>query len=108
MRSSKALLLLIALCWAVSPLRAQSSAQTVKALRFGKLVDGAGKVVTNAVVVVKGNRIDSIGNAESQIPPGAQVIDLSEYTGMPGIMDVHTHLTYWWDKDTRKNPNAEV
>src|SRR5580704_1373043 len=108
MRSSKALLLLIVMCWAVYPLHAQSSAQAVKAIRFGKLVDGAGGVVTNAVVVVKGNRIDSIGNAASQIPDGAQVIDLSAYTGMPGMIDVHTHLTYWWDKNPRTNPNAAV
>src|SRR5580700_5444235 len=108
MRWSKAVLLLVVLCWAVSPLRAQSGAQAVKAIRFGKLVDGTGKVVTNAVVLVKGNRIDSVGKAESQIPAGAEVIDLSAYTGMPGMLDVHTHLTYWWDKDPRKNPNAEV
>jgi imidazolonepropionase-like amidohydrolase len=108
MRSSKVLPLLIVMCWAVSPLQAQSNAQAVKAIRFGKLVDGAGGVVTNVVVVVKGNRIDSIGNAASQIPNGAQVIDLSAYTGMPGMIDVHTHLTYWWDKNPRTNPNAEV
>jgi imidazolonepropionase-like amidohydrolase len=108
MRTSKGLLLLMFICWAVCPLCAQSSAQTVKAIRFGKLVDGTGRVVTNAVVIVKGNRIDSIGNAVSQIPNGAQVIDLSAYTGMPGMIDVHTHMTYWRDKNSLANPNDEI
>ena len=31
-----------------------------------------------------------------------------KYTGMPGIIDVHTHLTYWRDKNSQANPNAEI
>src|SRR5438105_15537043 len=61
-------------------------------IRFGKLVDGSGKVLTNAIVVVDGQRIKSVGTAESAIPPNSEIIDLSRYTGIPGLMDMHTHM----------------
>ena len=63
-------------------------------IRFGALWDGSGKVVKNAVVVVDGDRIHSVGLDASAVPPGAAVIDLSRYTGLPGLIDVHTHMTY--------------
>jgi imidazolonepropionase-like amidohydrolase len=80
----------------------------IKAIRFGKLIEGTGKVLTNAVVIINGDRIESVGTGDSPIPSGAQVIDMSRYTGIPGLIDAHTHMTYWWDKNPRTTPNAEV
>src|SRR5258706_1197647 len=62
------------------------------AVRFGALWDGSGRVLKNAVVVVDGDRIQSVG---TEAPAeGMPVIDLSRFMGLPGLIDVHTHLTY--------------
>jgi imidazolonepropionase-like amidohydrolase len=87
---------------------AQGAPPSVKVIRFGKLVDGTGKVLTNAVVIVRGDRIESVGGADASIPSGAQMIDMSAYTGIPGLIDIHTHMTYWWDGDPHTTPNAEA
>jgi len=74
------------------------SAKTVKAVRFGKLWDAKGKLWTNAVVIVEGDRIRNVTTDASAIPAGAETIDLSKYTGLPGLIDVHTHLTIYTDQ----------
>jgi imidazolonepropionase-like amidohydrolase len=109
MRTLKIVLgvVVVCFCWAASSFP-QTGGEKVKVVRFGKLIDGTGKVLTNAVVVVKGDRIESVGSGGSQIPVNAQVIDMSAYTGMPGIIDVHTHMTYWRDKNSNANPNEEI
>jgi hypothetical protein len=56
MRISKVLPLLLTLCFAGCPIFGQVDTQDVKAIRFGKLIDGTGKVSTNAIVIVKGDR----------------------------------------------------
>jgi len=72
--------------------QAVTALPTTKVLRFGKLVDGTGAVLTNAVVVVEGDRIKSVSTAAASIPPNAEIIDLSQYTGIPGLIDMHIHL----------------
>jgi imidazolonepropionase-like amidohydrolase len=86
----------------------ESSAPAERAIRFGKLIDGTGKVLTDAVVIVKGDRIASVTSGSTPIPNGIPVIDLSQYTGIPGLIDAHTHMTYWWDGNPSTTPNAEA
>ncbi|MET4075382.1 amidohydrolase family protein [Hymenobacter sp. UYCo722] len=96
------LLLLLVLLFAESPtlLRAQ-----VKALRFGQVVDGRGRVIPNAVILVKADRIVAVGPAtDVAIPAGAETLDLRAYTAIPGLIDAHTHMTFYWDKAPGSNP----
>jgi len=74
------------------------TAQPVKAVRFGKLWDGHGKVCTDVIVIVDGGKIRDVTTDASTIPQGAEVIDLSNYTGLPGLIDVHTHMTMYTDE----------
>jgi imidazolonepropionase-like amidohydrolase/cyclophilin family peptidyl-prolyl cis-trans isomerase/HEAT repeat protein len=66
-------------------------------LRFGSLIDGSGAVTPNAIVVVRGERVVSVSTDAATIPAGATVIDLRRFTGLPGLIDAHTHMTYYWD-----------
>ncbi|HUL74875.1 MAG TPA: amidohydrolase family protein [Vicinamibacterales bacterium] len=81
------------LAWAASAPRQPK----LVAVRFGVLVDGRGGVIKDAVVVIAGDRITSVGAGDAAVPAGAAVIDLRRYTGIPGLIDAHTHITYYWD-----------
>ena len=78
--------------------------QAVRAFRFGRLVDGTGRVIVDAVVVVAGDRVTAVGSGDAAIPAGATVTDLRRYTAIPGLIDVHTHMMYWWDRAPGTEP----
>lgn len=71
------------------------SAQGTTAIRAGRLIDGTGTPAReDMVIIVRGDRIETVGSAsEVVIPPEARVVDLSQYTVMPGIVDAHAHLS---------------
>ncbi|HQU86231.1 MAG TPA: amidohydrolase family protein, partial [Pyrinomonadaceae bacterium] len=70
----------------------------ITAIKAGKLVDTEnGKVLENQIILIEDNIIKAVG-ANVQIPSGAEVVDLSKATVMPGFIDTHTHIT--GDADT--------
>src|ERR1051326_1160484 len=66
---------------------AEEAAVAVKAARLLDVKTGA--YVANPVVVVRGDRIESVG---TRVPPGATLVDLGDRTLLPGLIDVHTHI----------------
>jgi imidazolonepropionase-like amidohydrolase len=80
-----------------------SAAAQTKVVRFGKLWDGS-KTVTDAVVVIDGDRITAVGTGNAAVPKGAELVDLRKYFGIPGLIDLHTHITYFWDRTPGTNP----
>ena len=68
-----------------------ASAQ-VTAIKAGQLVDpDAGAVLSDQVILIRGNKIEAVGKGLA-IPVGARLIDLSNSTVLPGLIDCHTHV----------------
>src|SRR5439155_25021333 len=59
--------------------------------------------IANAVVIVDNDKIRSV-TANGSVPGGTETIDLTRYTGLPGLIDSHTHMTFYWDPNSGANP----
>ena len=89
-------------------LPAKSEAPKTIAIRAGRLIDGRSAApIPNAVILIEGEKIKAVG-PNLAIPAGAQVIDLSKSTVLPGLIDCHTHIGYepgnYYEDMFRKSP----
>lgn len=82
-----------------------SVAAATKAILAGKAIDPSGNVIANAVIVIDNDRIVSVGTGEP--PAGVEVIDLRRFTVIPGMIDLHTHMTYVWDRAAGTRPLSQ-
>src|SRR5882757_7332199 len=82
-------------------------AETV-AVRFGQLVTGKATVIQDAVVLIEKDRVTAVGSGAKAVPADARLIDLRPLTGIPGMIDAHTHMTFYWDKTPGSKPWAQL
>jgi imidazolonepropionase-like amidohydrolase len=68
------------------------------ALRFASYVDPSGTVTRDPVIIVQGDTIVRVGTGNAAVPAGARVIDLRPLVAIPGMIDAHTHMSFYRDK----------
>lgn len=87
----------ILLALSVAPMLVAQSAPATQttAVRAGRMFDPkSGTNLTNQVILIQGEKITRVGPADQvQIPADARVIDLSQATVLPGLIDGHVHFT---------------
>jgi imidazolonepropionase-like amidohydrolase len=79
-----------------------AGAAPLTVVRAGTLIDGVGEAPRkNQLIFVRGERIEKVADASAAIPAGTKVIDLSNATVLPGLIDAHTHI-FLWGEDPKK------
>lgn len=77
---------------------AQAPPKATVLIKAGRLVDVRnGRVLTDQAILIEGDRIKEVGPTQvvsSHAPATARIIDLSNSTVLPGLIDCHTHLTF--------------
>lgn len=99
---SKLFFAVLAAVSAAAPPTPEPSAGSIL-IRAGRILDGRGGVATNQAIWIEGSKIREVGPA-AKIARGraaSREIDLSRSTVLPGLIDVHVHIGWHFNKDGR-------
>lgn len=101
----RSLLLLLA----ATPLFAQTRTMTTHTpagpivIRADRIIDGRGKVIPGGAIVVNGDKISAVETA----PKGVPTYDLKGMTLLPGLIDAHSHLTWYFNRQGRYHTRGD-
>ncbi len=89
---------------AIGLLSASASATATTWIHAGKLIDGVSdRVQSEKTLVVEAGRIIAVRSGYEEPDVGVTLVDLREYTVMPGLMDMHTHLSMQYSRNAYLN-----
>jgi imidazolonepropionase-like amidohydrolase len=97
----------------VAPTNGQTPSTKTTIVKAARLIDGTGAATLRpAMIRVEGERIVEVGS-NIEVPAGARIIDLGDVTLLPGLIDLHTHLTgdervHWEDALTKSTPPRDA
>jgi imidazolonepropionase-like amidohydrolase len=99
--------------WSIPAFLLAGVAQSATLIHAGRVIDGVSdKVASNQTVVVDGGKITAIENGFRTAAAGDRVIDLRNGTLLPGLFDMHVHLTSEYSRtseiDRYKNNEGDV
>ena len=77
-----------------------------KVIRATRVWNGA-RVLGDVQIVIENGRVLRIVDGQEPQPQNVEVIDLRNYTLLPGLIDLHTHMTYYWDRQPGTRPLAQ-
>ena len=97
--------LTLVLALALSAMRAGAQGAEPVAITAQRVLDGTGKQLSNAAVIVEGNRITSVGPLPVSFR--GRRIDLGDATIMPGLIDVHAHVVWYFNAQGRYHTNND-
>jgi len=78
-------------------------------IRAGTLIDGVSEAPRkNQLIFVRGKRVEKVADGSAAIPSGSHVIDLSNATVLPGLIDAHTHIFLWGEDPSKGGYDANI
>jgi imidazolonepropionase-like amidohydrolase len=78
-------------------------------IKAGSLIDGTTDAARkNKLIFIRGERVEKVADASAVIPSEAKVIDLSNATVLPGLIDAHTHIFLWGEVPEKGGYDANI
>ncbi len=83
----------LSICVGPAATRAADPLPTATLFTEATIIDGTGHPpLSNAVLLIQGDRIKAVGEVSGPLPPGTRTVDLHGKTIIPGLISAHSHL----------------